>query len=157
MNLAHDMLRKLGSGVRPADAAATLGRARVGDSGFADLLRAAESGEITTGRSVQPAKGSDLTLTDAQQARLATLADKAQLAGVSSVLVQTGASWLRLDPTARTVAPAKDAIGGLHLGIDSVAPESTTNDTTPAPSGAGLLQSLGGFGRAGARIAPAAD
>jgi hypothetical protein len=153
MNLAHDMLRKLGSGVRP-EAPAAIGRAGVSERGFADLLRAAEAGEISTGRSVEVEKGSNLTLTDAQRARLAGLGDKAQLAGVSRVLVQTDGLWLRLDAEARTVSKVDATTpNDIIMGIDGVAPEIT--NTQPAPTGAGLLLSLGG--RAGARIALAND
>jgi hypothetical protein len=153
MNLAHDMLRKLGSGVRP-EAPAAIGRAGVSERGFADLLRAAEAGEISTGRSVDVEKGANLTLTDAQRARLAGLSDKAQLAGVSRVLVQTGGVWLCLNADARTVSKA-DAItpNDIITGIDGVAPE--IKNTEPTPTGAGLLLSLGG--RASARIAHAND
>lgn len=145
MSMQTDLLRKLGSGVRPAGETtpAKLGRAAIGSAGFGELLSAASAGEIESGRSVSVEKDADLELTDTQRERLAAAADKAELAGASRVLVEVDGEWFKIDVGTRTVGKASAMKAGEMLtGIDAVMAEPKAEGPLE-PSGADLLTKLG--------------
>ncbi len=145
MSMQMDLLKKLGSGVVPASESspARLGRAEIGSAGFADLLKSATSGKISSGRAVEVEKDSDLELNEDQLKRLGAAADKAELAGSSKVLVQIDGEWLKLDVGSRKVSRAGEMkAGDVVTGIDAVVPEAKVEGPREA-TGAGLLAALG--------------
>jgi hypothetical protein len=145
MSVQMDLLRKLGSGVKPAGESitGTLGRAGIGSAGFADLLKAASAGEIQSGRPVGVEKDSDLELTESQRTKLAAAADKAELAGSSRVLVEADGEWFKIDVGTRTVNKASAIKAGEMLtGIDAVMAEARQEGPVE-PTGADLLGKLG--------------
>lgn len=143
MSMQMDLLKKLGSGVVPGGSPAKLGRAEIGSAGFSDLLKAASSGKLESGRAVGIEKDSGLELSDEQLKRLGAAADKAELAGSSKVLVEIDGEWLKLDVGTRKVARASEMKAGeMVTGIDAVVPEAKAEGLGEV-TGAGLLALLG--------------
>jgi len=125
-NLAINLLKKLGSGIRPD------GRAEAPHSidgpGFQDLLRRAGRGEISSGKDVSAGLGVNADLDDADYARLAAVADAAEAAGVSRLVAVLDGTPVLLDVAERTVLGAGDQLrGNLMTDIDGVvfAPRSS--------------------------------
>jgi hypothetical protein len=131
-----DLLRALGSGVRPVrppgalpapGGALTAGQ--IQQSGFAELLSKAQSGQVESGLSITVAPGSGLNLTAEQLARLSQAADRAQAQGLREALVLIDGMAVKLDVFSRTVTAKADLnAGGVMSGVDGV---------VVAPGGAG--------------------
>lgn len=143
-----ELLRMLGSGVRPVEASRA-GRApamRAGQfegAGFGDLLNAAEAGGLSSGQRVTVAKNAGVQLTDDQLGRLALAADRAEGAGAKSVLVLIDGQSLRLDVASRTITGRADLASGMVLtGIDGVVTIPGKDD--PAGAGARVMPLPGG-------------
>src|SRR5689334_705012 len=107
---ATDLLRQLGSGVRPVAPAASppagataLKPGQVESAGFADLLAAAKGGNVQTGLNISIAPNANVTLTPEQLARLSSAADRAQAAGLHDALVLIDGQALKLDVFTRTI------------------------------------------------------
>jgi hypothetical protein len=121
---ANEMLRALGSGVRPAAAGAAAGtgktgtRAAIEESGFADLLQSARSGEISSTRRVTVDLAAGVSLTDEELSQLAAAADKAEAAGIRRALVFVGDKPLVLDVQTRSVVGKAELSYGCVTGID---------------------------------------
>ena len=150
MNSGTDLLKKLASGVLPRGVGETpgvLGRANLAGGGFGELLAAAGKGALASGRAVTEEKGSGLTLTDEQRAKLGEAADRAEASGATRALVQVGGSWFKVDLGARTVsAAAEPRAGEVLTGIDAVIRE-TPEAKAEGPTGGQLLKKLGAMAR----------
>ena len=119
------MLRQLGQAGRPNAAqfapiapVAPAGGVQAGE--FADLLRRARDGTLSSNRPVTIADDAGLQLTEDQLARLALAADRAEAAGLRKVLVTIDDRRVILDVTQRAVLSAASAQGGVIEGIDGV-------------------------------------
>lgn len=137
-----DMLRRLGSGVRP-DGAGSLGQPQAAltqSASFADLLRAAKGGAAASGRTLRLAEGvSAADLSPHQMERLARAADRAEAAGAGRVLALVDGKAVTIDVTTRTALSVADATGASGRamtlsGIDSVVivPQEAGADTAHA-------------------------
>lgn len=131
---ALELLRLLGSGVRPVDAPAPL-RAPIEGADFGALLREAQSGALTSGRSVRPARGMEGLLTDNQIDRLSTAADAAEGAGATRLGAIIDGQMVEIDIGAREVVGARslDEIRGaspegVMTGVDAVVVVPTEGD-----------------------------
>lgn len=121
---SDDLLRRLGSGVRPAAGAARV-RAGGGDLQFQMLLGAARRGELSSGRSVR-AGVLGLELTEEEQRELDRAADAAEAAGASVMAAVIDGAQLRVDIAAREAIDARplrtDALESPEVmtGVDAV-------------------------------------
>jgi len=156
---ASDLLRLLGSGVRPVDGArrAAPAAADVSKGDFASLL--ARAGELAAGRPVDlaPDVGARLELTADQKSRLAEAVDRAELSGVRRALVLLDGQELVVDVADRIVL-FDEAMGeqGLVSKIDGVVRAQPSSDAADGDatvgregmklSGRSLLDLLGGSG-----------
>lgn len=113
-----DLLRVLGSGVRPgADAPARAGR---GPS-FADLLGRAREGTLETGLPVSVADGAAIDLSREQLDRLSAVVDRAHAAGATRIVVMMDGLALDVDVLSRRVlGPAALDDETVLTGIDGV-------------------------------------
>ncbi len=129
------MLRLLGSGVRPFDQSASKATPPAGGPDFASMLGKAQQGELRTGLDVAIAPALDLSLTPAQRVALSEAADKAEANGAQQSLVMLDDMPLILDVTARQVVDIADlAQIGVLSGIDSVIRAGSTSGASPDQS-----------------------
>ncbi len=143
-----DLLRRLGSGVRPDGAGGVTPRPASLTQGasFADLLRAAKGGEIETGRSLRLAEGVvGAELSAGQLDRLSQATDRAEASGATRLLALIDGKAVTIDVTTRTALSVADA------AAEGRAPVMTGIDSVVIVPGAG-----GGAGGAGAEAAHAA-
>lgn len=122
-----DLLRLLGSGVRPVGpASGASGAALTPSAPFADILSAARSGGIESGREVRYAKGS-IGAADARTlAALSRAADAAEASGATRLLAVSGGRAFTIDLTTREIVGERssqttDPAGALFTGVDAVA------------------------------------
>lgn len=126
---AIDLLKHLGSGVRP-EGRATAPHS-IDGAGFQDLLRRAARGEISSGKEVTRALGARADLDESDYARLAVVADAAEAAGVTRLVAVLDDTPVLLDVVERAVLGAGDALRGSVLtDIDGVvfAPRADASD-----------------------------
>jgi len=116
---AGDLLRQLGSGVRPDGATPAQGRAPLTSASFADLLGQVRSGVVSSGRPVEVARGADIELNADQLARLARVTDTAEAAGASRLLAMIDGQLLTVDVPARTVDGGPGDAGDVLTDIDA--------------------------------------
>jgi hypothetical protein len=122
-NATADMLRMLGSsGNAPAlNPGSRAGKADIASAGFADLLKLAKDGEVSSGREVSIDPGLKIDLTPEQRTALSAAADRAEAAGLNKALVMIGGHGLVLDVASRTVTGSADLSNPSVLGqIDGV-------------------------------------
>ena len=115
------LLRMLGSGVRPDSARAVASPAAgASQAAFADLLKQARDGTLSSAAPVSVAGDANVTCSDDQLARLSLGADKLEAAGVRTAMVSIDGQKLILDVHARSVVGAANAENGVVAGIDGV-------------------------------------
>jgi hypothetical protein len=157
---AIDLLRQLGSGVRPVSPplGTPMGPAaqpgQLESAGFADLLAAAKSGGVQTGLNISIAPGAGVTLTPEQLARLSAAADRAQAQGVHEAMVMIDGQALKLDVFTRTITGKADLENGNVLSgfdglmvippADQPAPAATVPPPSAPPANASLQKLLAG-------------
>ncbi len=138
------LLSALGSGLRLLTGG---GQSRVQDAepqmdaaSFADLLAQAQQGELETGLPISIARGLDLDLSDAQLEELSKLADQAEAAGLTNVLVLVENSvgevgGLLLDVQGRTITGVAEPTQKVISGVDGVLRlgEKAEADRGPVP------------------------
>lgn len=97
-----DLLRLLGSGVRPDGALPR--RAHAADhAGFADLLARVRAGEVSSGLGVEVAPGAKVELSRGQLDRLAVALDAAEARGYGRILALIDGRVLAIDVPGRMV------------------------------------------------------
>jgi hypothetical protein len=88
---------------------------------FASLLEKARTGEVSSGRGVEIARGAGVVLSPEQLAKIAVAADQAEANGATRALVMIDGLALRLDVTMREITGAVDmAAAGVLTDIDAV-------------------------------------
>ncbi|HVZ92881.1 MAG TPA: hypothetical protein VG797_00070 [Phycisphaerales bacterium] len=97
-----DLLRKLGSGVRPESAASGPGGA-IESRGFADLLKSVRDGAISSNRPLSLAKGAEGKLSPDQLNRLSIAADAAEASGSYRLLAVVDGQAVKIDIASRTI------------------------------------------------------
>lgn len=135
------LLRMLGSGVRPAGipesaSASKPGTGQIEGAGFADLLKQAEQGKLSSHRPVTIEKNAGVDLTDADKVALCDAADRAEAAGLRKALVYLDDKALVLDVQSRSITGRADLKSGVLTGIDGVLKASSH------PAGAGDLGTI---------------
>jgi hypothetical protein len=124
-----ELLRLLASGpgsvgavsrVRPVGGQTPGGSASVEGADFAELLRRAEDGELTSGVPVTVEKGAGIELGEAELLKLTLAADKAEAAGIRRALVFTDSQALIMDVQSRTIVGAAEMKDGVAAGVDGV-------------------------------------
>lgn len=114
-----DLLRVLGSAIRPDGAAAE--RPAAGREAFEQLLDDARAGQLDTGLPVSVADGANVELSETQLAALATLVDRAHAEGATRMAVLVDGKALDVDVLSRQVLGELDlADGNVMTGIDGV-------------------------------------
>ena len=145
-----DLLRVLGSAVRPDGAASV--RTPEGKQAFESLLQRARAGELETGLPVSIAAGAKVELTQPQLDELGRIVDRAHAEGATRMAVLVGGKALDVDVLSRRVLGELDlADGKVMTGIDGVVrlDPVAAGPTPPPPSpsvgamDASLLRLLG--------------
>lgn len=143
-NESVQLLRQLGSGLRPALPAGSSGApSGVQPGEFSALLRQAQAGELVSNVPVTVAPNAGVKLTDDQLAQLSLAADKAEAAGIRTALVLLDGQSVTLDVGNRLVTgPAEIGTGGVLGGVDGVinlaqptAADATSARILPLPPG----------------------
>ncbi len=142
---AAQLLKLLGSGIRPTGASTNAAAPGVAPGAFADLLKQAREGGLASELPVtigSDAQAAGVQLSGEQLARVAIAADQLETAGVRHALVTIDGQKLLLDVHAREVSGRPDGSSGLVGGIDG------TIDLGD------LRGDVGGGGSGGAGVAP---
>ena len=142
---ATQLLKLLGSGIRPSEPSANSGPAGIAKGLFADLLKQAQDGSLASRLPVtisSEAEALGLHLNEDQLARLVFAADKLETAGVRTALVSMDGHKLLLDVHGRQITARADAQDGLVGGIDGVIDLGDMNDAGVAPDGTNGAQRL---------------
>lgn len=164
---SNDLLKVLGSGVRPIGAGASNSTPStpIESQAFSQLLASAQTGALTGGAPVTVAKGSGVNLSPEQLQRLAPAVDAAAVAGVNHLLAVIDGRAVTIDVRTRQVdGEASVAAGELIRGCDaatmipaaplsSAAPSSATASGAADPAAAGAA-SAGAAPAAPAQIVP---
>ena len=161
------MLRQLAAGGAPPGVQAPSGAAaaqRTDEGAFAELLKRARDGTLSSNRPVSAEKAAGVALSDEQLARLSLAADRAEAAGLRTALVLIDDQRLILDVHQRTIIGAATPEQGVLDGIDGVI--DLANILVP-PAARAVLPPSSSFQspalarllamRDGANAAPAAD
>lgn len=138
------LLRQLGPAASPAAAARST--PLTGEGAFAELLRKAQAGELSSARPVtlsSDASKAGVQLNSEQLAVLSAAADQAETAGVRTALVLIGGQMLKLDVGNRTIVGPAEQSGGVLAGFDGVInlsdqPLSGPTGGRSAPQGPGF-------------------
>jgi hypothetical protein len=116
-----DMLKKLGSGVRPAGRVERGGGRGGSLTDFAAMVDAAQRGTLASGRPVEIDRALDVELSAREQRLLELAADAAEAGGAASLVVVFAESALRVDVRERRATDsAADAPAGMIRGVDAV-------------------------------------
>lgn len=125
-------LVRIGSGLL-SPAKAKVPPAQADGASFADLLRKAEQGQLSSGREVAVGKGVDLKLEHGQIAQLSAIADRAEASGALNVMVLMDGKALKLDVQNRTITAASAAAPGqVMTGVDAVVSIGNSADAQSA-------------------------
>lgn len=125
---AADLLRKL-AGVGAVGGAAASGCSSCAESGiqsiegagFDELLRAAQAGELSSGRGLTIAPGSGVELSADQLGRLGGAVDAAEAAGAQRLLAIVDGQAVSVDVATRTVLSGGEALrGAVVTDVDAV-------------------------------------
>ncbi len=123
---AAQLLRILGSGVRPAGIGVSVGNAGAAGAApgaFADLLEQARSGGLASELPVtigSDAAAAGVQLSDDQMARLALAADQLETSGVRQALITIDGQKLLMNVQSREITGRPESAGGPVGGIDGV-------------------------------------
>jgi hypothetical protein len=138
-----DLLRSLGSGVRPAGTDRPASAPLHGPS-FDELLRAVQEGQFRTGAPVRIADGAGVTLSESQLARLSVAADQAEAKGASRAAVIIDGMILTMDVTVRTVTGVlRPEQSQVQAGLDSVITVAPVPSDDATPGGTARWSVLG--------------
>lgn len=139
---AAELLRLLGSGVRPVDGP-ELRAAPIEGVNFGSLLRRAEEGVLASGRAVRPGANVEGALSAEQLERLAPAADAAEAAGATRLAALIDGVLVQIDiPTREAVAATRldeapaPTPGGVMTDVDAVVIVPTEGDAEETESGA---------------------
>lgn len=131
-----DLLKQLGSGVRPDGITPTHARTSIDTANFGQMLDSVRQGQVASERPivVSGAVADQVKLTDAQLARVATATDAAEAAGVTRMVAVVGGQALTVDvQTRRVEAVGSAASAQLMTGVDAVVfvPDEAESDLAP--------------------------
>jgi len=135
-----DLLKQLGSGVRPDGSARTHAATAIDSASFGEMLDQVHSGNVSSERpiTISGNVSAKLSLTDAQLDQVAKATDAAEAAGSSRIVAVVGGQALLVDVVTRTIeraAPVSQA--NLTTGVDGVVflPDDPAADMAPLFSG----------------------
>lgn len=116
-----DLLRKLGSGVRPDGnaEASPPNTSAIEREPFQGLLLRARAGELASGRDVRMAAGGDVEFDQEMMSRLSEAADAAQAAGAERLLAWVDGRVVGVDLGAREARAIDRADGEILTGFDA--------------------------------------
>lgn len=135
-----DMLRALGSGVRPAGADAPATATTIEGAGFSDLLARVRAGQVSSGQALTVGQGVDAALSSDQMSRLATATDAAEAAGVGRLLAVIDDQAVTIDVSSRTIERVRGwPSAGLMTDIDAAVMVPSDGDSALR----GLFASIG--------------
>lgn len=132
------LLKMLGSGVRPTSGVAGLGAGKssnIDSAPFAELLKQAENGELSSQRRVTVDKSAGVQLNEAQSIAISAAADRAEAAGIRKALVMLDDQAFVLDVGSRTITGKADFNKGIMTGIDGVLKISSSTNPADGPRG----------------------
>lgn len=121
MTISTDMLRRLGSGIRPGDVGVlgSQGKAPAESQGFDALLKAAQ-GSAFRSEPVKLGRGSKVELDQDQLRRLGGAVDAAEASGASKLLAFIDGQGVVVDVGSRTVEGVAKAGNAVVNGVDAV-------------------------------------
>jgi hypothetical protein len=132
---SSQLLKLLGSGVRPSSTVGLggLGKGAAGagtidQAPFAELLKQAENGELSSQRRVTVEAGAGIQLNEAQSQALSAAADRAEAAGIRKALVMMDDQAYVMDVGTRTITGKANFKGGVLNGVDGVLRISSKGD-----------------------------
>jgi hypothetical protein len=105
-------------------------RAAVATGTFADLLRLARAGELTSLRPVDVSPEIDLELSDIDRQRLAWSIDRAEIEGAQRAFVLMDGRGLVVDVPTRRIESVVSAPGDLRTDVDAVVVAPDEDGTT---------------------------
>lgn len=138
---SDDLLRRLGSGIRPGLTAA-LRDTNLDSPDFQALLRSAHQGDLRSGRTVSIDHTLGIDLTEDQSEELTRAADAAEAAGAAVLAAIVDHTALLVDIPSRTVADARPLrVDGTNTvpivtGVDAavlLTPTPVPDDDDPEP------------------------
>ncbi len=113
MDLASiELLKKLGSGVRPDGASPPKGAAALETVPFEQLMRTVQTGTLHSGRPVEISTDSKVRLEGEQLERLAVVVDAAEAAGTDRVVALLDGEVVSIDVPERRVDGANEELVG---------------------------------------------
>jgi hypothetical protein len=147
MTISSDMLRRLGSGVRPGPVANSLtpsatGKTPTESQGFEELLKAAQSASFRS-EPVKLGRGSKVELDAGQLRRLGPAVDNAEAGGAGKLLAFIDGRGVVIDVASRTVESVAKPGGGMVNGVDAV----VMVPDEPVVPGFGAAQEAGATGK----------
>lgn len=107
-----DLLRKLGSGVRPDAGPSAAGAPAAGGIDFNALLQKVRSGEVSSGRPVTVSSEAGVELSQEQLSRLSIAADAAEASGAHTLLALVDGKALTVDIPSRSVTGGPATLAG---------------------------------------------
>lgn len=151
---AAQLLKALGAGILPGGAKTSACDCE-GILDFASLLRQAQAGELSSGRSLQVDRGAEVELSPDQMSRLNQVADAAEVAGAKKLFAVIDGAGVIIDIPSRTIERTVQLDGSstdrlapadVMVGVDAiaVAPANAGDAFTIEPTGgAGSSRSAG--------------
>lgn len=133
-----DLLRKLGSGVRPDASSGSASAQGAGGIDFGALLERVRSGEVASGRPVTVSSEAGVELSQEQLSRLSIAADAAEATGAHTLLALVDGKALTIDVPTRSVTGGPAALSGrVATDFDAfiIVPEAGSNDLRALFSG----------------------
>lgn len=106
------------AGAAPARGAEETARSQ--SASFADLLRLAQEGKLSSDRPVDVSPRLDLELTDEDLQRVAWAVDQAEASGARSALVMLDGEGLLVDVTTRRIEALADEPGKVLTAVEAV-------------------------------------
>lgn len=128
-----DLLRRLGSGVRPEGPAARAPMSQpagVESADFASLLDDVHAGKMASARPLSIASGAGVELSSDQMQRLAVAADAAEAAGAGRLLAMIDGQGVTIDVASRTITGGVEGLKGrVVTDVDAfiVVPDGSPN------------------------------
>lgn len=136
-----DMLRRLGSGVRPDGASAAPTVAAIEQRDFDDLLSRAGRGEIRSGRGLRFGAGVSGQFDEATMSLLGSAADAAEAAGARRLLAFVGDQSARIDVESREIrALSARTPGEVLTGFDAAVIVGETSEESATARGPAFVR-----------------
>lgn len=152
--LPVELLKKLGSGVRPGEGGRSKAARSPGDIDFRSLIESARAGRIRSDRPTEWERGSDLDLEEQTRTLIDEALDRAEAAGAHRLIVAHPGGLWTADVAQRRIRPLDPTAPGVFgIGVEAVLvltgdPDAfgTLEDLDELESGTGSAKRGGAIG-----------